>query len=145
MGKSKNKTSGFPLKSRGFNNNSTQDRNQILKKEKKALELFHQGKFKDSENLYREIISNGSRNYVAYANLAQLCAMQGQTNETVELLKKALELNPSYASGYFNLANFLSVKPIDLADKRIFLFKSLFLIIFSKFIINSTSSINQGS
>ena len=44
--------------------------------ETKALEFAKNGKYKESEDLYRYLIELGSQNSVVYTNLAALCKLK---------------------------------------------------------------------
>ena len=110
MSQSKKKPSGFSEANKELSKKTTLRNNPALIKEKQALELFQRGQFKESEIIYREIISRGTNSYGAYANLAQLCAMQSKSDEVIDLLREAVRINPKYVAGYFNLGNTLQVK-----------------------------------
>ena len=75
---------------------------------KKALEYIKQGNLKDAENIYRGLISSGTKNHVVYSNLAVICGQKGYQKEKIELLKKALILNPNFSEAHNNLGNALS-------------------------------------
>ena len=54
---------------------------------KKALEYIKQGNLKDAENIYRGLISTGTKNHVVYSNYAVICGQKGYQQEKIELLK----------------------------------------------------------
>jgi predicted O-linked N-acetylglucosamine transferase (SPINDLY family) len=72
-------------------------------KEQQAESLLNQGKFQAAEALYRELIIAGSNNFVVYGNLAAICGMQSRFEELIILVRIALELNPDYPEGHYNL------------------------------------------
>ncbi len=72
--------------------------------------MIDQGKLQEAEAIYRDLIAAGTRNHIAYGNLAALCGMQGRFDELLELLKKALQLNPNYPEAHYNLGNALKDK-----------------------------------
>ena len=76
-------------------------------KEKQALKLIQEGKVKQAEKIYRELIAKGTSNHNVYGNLAALCAMSGNRNEVVELLNKAIEIKPNFPEAYSNLGSVL--------------------------------------
>ena len=79
-------------------------------KQQKAISLINQGKLQEAEAIYRDLIANGTRNHIIYGNLAAVCGMQGRLDESIELLKKALEIKPDYADAHNNLAKSLTMK-----------------------------------
>jgi tetratricopeptide (TPR) repeat protein len=72
--------------------------------EEQARTLVNQGQFQDAEAIYRSLVTAGSPNPVNYCNLAILCGRNGNTPEMIELLRKALELEPNYPDAHFTLA-----------------------------------------
>ena len=110
LSKSKRKPSGFLQRKNSINRKGSIDRKQDSIKENKASEFFKKGNFKQAEILYKELIAEGTTNYIVYANLAQICSFQGKNKEIIDLLNKALQLNPKYLSGYFNLANIYKIQ-----------------------------------
>ncbi|MDB4336862.1 hypothetical protein N9996_04705 [Synechococcus sp. AH-603-M21] len=47
-------------------------------KEQQAVALINQGKLQEAEAIYRELITAGTTNHIAYSNLAAICGMQGR-------------------------------------------------------------------
>jgi tetratricopeptide (TPR) repeat protein/GR25 family glycosyltransferase involved in LPS biosynthesis len=72
-------------------------------KERQAIALINQGKLKDAEAIYRELITAGARNHTIYGNLAATCLRQGRHDEAVLLLKKTLQLKPDCPCAHNNL------------------------------------------
>ncbi len=85
----------------------TKKEDQDLIKEKKALDFIKQGKLKEAEHLYRELISKGSNNFLLYRNLSVLCGKRGNQKERIFFLKKALKINPNFLEAQKNLGNAL--------------------------------------
>ena len=71
--------------------------------EDKAIELIKQGKFSESEYIFRTLISKGDGTHTVYGNLAAICGMQNRFDEVIELLHKALILKPDYGEAHYNL------------------------------------------
>jgi tetratricopeptide (TPR) repeat protein len=72
-------------------------------KEQKAISLINQGKLKEAEKIYGDLIATGTRNHIIYGNLAAVCGMQGNFNKTTDLLEKAIELKPDFPEHHYNL------------------------------------------
>ena len=72
-------------------------------REQQAFALINQGKLQDAEAIYRELISAGTSNHFVYGNLAAICGTKGRLDELIQLLHKALELNPNYPEAHYNL------------------------------------------
>ena len=68
--------------------------------EKLAETLLKNRKHKEAEEVYRRLISLGVANHISYVNLALICGMSGRFDENLDLLKKALEINPNHANTY---------------------------------------------
>jgi tetratricopeptide (TPR) repeat protein len=68
---------------------------------------MNQGKLREAEAIYKELISEGTNNHITYGNLAKICGMQSRFDELKELIKKALELNPNYPEAHNYLGNSL--------------------------------------
>ena len=78
--------------------------------EMKALLLVREGKLKEAESIYLELIQSNSNNHLVYGNLASIRAMQGRFDGIIKYLKKALEINPNYIEGHNNLGIALKKK-----------------------------------
>ena len=72
-------------------------------REQHALEKLQHGHLEEAEVIYRELIEEGAISETIFINLAVICGMQGRTQETIPLLRKAIAINPNYAEAYFNL------------------------------------------
>ena len=79
-------------------------------KEKQAIALIKQEKLQEAESIYRELIAAGTKNHIVYGNLAAICGMQGELDELIALLRKALQLNPTYPDAHNNLGIALQKK-----------------------------------
>ena len=112
MSKSPQDGFGFtdaPLRQR-FESNQFNDSADLIGEEQYALESLTQGKLKEAEEIYRKLIKIGTTNHVVYGNLAAICGMQNRFDELVELINKALELEPNYPEAHNYLGNALKQK-----------------------------------
>ena len=82
---------------------SRSDSDDIIKKQQYAESLVSQGKLKDAEKIYREIIKKGIVNHMIYGNLATILGMQSKLEERIKLLSKALQIKPNYHIAHNNL------------------------------------------
>ena len=74
-------------------------------KERLALNFLQKGKIKEAEDIYRELISEGTTNHTVYVNLAAICIYsKGNINEIINLLNKSLIIKPNYHLALHNLA-----------------------------------------
>ena len=80
---------------------------QNVIKEKQAIEFIKKGKLKEAEDIYRELITGGSKNHYVYGNLAAIFQIKQQKEEVINLLQEALKLKPDYPEAHFNLGNAL--------------------------------------
>ena len=71
--------------------------------EEYAKELIKQGKFSESEHIFRALISKGEGTHTVYGNLAAICGMQNRFDEVIELLHNALVIKPDYVEAHYNL------------------------------------------
>ena len=72
-------------------------------KEQRAVALINQGKLQEAEAIYRELIEEGTNNYIVFYNLATLRGLQGRFGDFIELLNKARQLNPKDPDIHNNL------------------------------------------
>jgi Flp pilus assembly protein TadD len=79
-------------------------------KEQQAVALINQGKLQEAEAIYRDLIAAGTRNHIVYGNLAAICGMQGRFDELIDLLNKALKLEPNDPDAHYNLGIALQEK-----------------------------------
>ena len=110
MSKPRRKSSGFSntpkTKSQKINSANRRSADHTHK-EYQAVELIKQGKPQEAESIYRDLISSGTTNYIVYGNLAAILGMQGRFDELIDLLRKTIELEPSYPDAHNNLGNAL--------------------------------------
>ena len=110
MSKPRRKSSGFSntpkTKSQKINSANRRSADHTHK-EYQAVELIKQGKPQEAETIYRDLISSGTTNYIVYGNLAAILGMQGRFDELIDLLRKTIELEPSYPDAHNNLGNAL--------------------------------------
>ena len=110
MSKPRRKSSGFSntpnSKSQKINSANRRSADHTHK-EYQAVELIKQGKPQEAESIYRDLISSGTTNYIVYGNLAAILGMQGRFDELIDLLRKTIELEPSYPDAHNNLGNAL--------------------------------------
>ncbi len=98
------------------------DREKALEKFQKAREVEpeniraamsmgqiyeEQGKFKDAEKTYLEVIKQAPDNKSVYNHLAVLYGHRGQLGKALSLLDKTLSLDPALALAHYNRAVFL--------------------------------------
>ena len=79
------------------------DLNLFIDKENKALEFIQVGKYKEAEELYKFLVRKKSKTSAVYINLAVLMKLRGERGETINLLQKAINLEPSSPIAYSNL------------------------------------------
>ena len=72
-------------------------------REQQAVALFDQGKLQEVESIYTKLIVAGTNSHSVYGNLAAIMLMHGRWAESIELLKKALQLKPNYPDAHNNL------------------------------------------
>ncbi len=98
----------YSKKPLGFSNNNKELRKNIDSEEvleQKALTLINQGNEQEAFIIYTNLISNGTKNHIVYGNLGVLHGKKGDTKKMASLLKKAIEINPSYLEAHYNLGN----------------------------------------
>ena len=109
MDKPRKQNSGLPISSR--DGDSPHKPNAISRNQpdkiKLAAELSHQGRLREAQAIYIELISAGTSNHIVYGNYAQLCRIEGNLHECIKLLRKAINLNPNYIFAHMSLGNAL--------------------------------------
>ncbi len=88
--------SSEPYRKKDREGNASNSKNELIK----AANLFDQGHLKESEKIYRDLISRKVRDYKCYGNLAKICALRNKWGEVKLLLEKALSLNNNYIDAY---------------------------------------------
>ncbi len=98
-----------------FAENSLTSKKQISD-EKRAYEFIKNSEFLKAENIYRDMVSSKSTNYIIYSNFAALLQRRGVDTDVENLLKKAIELKSDYSEAHSNLGAFyLKKKHFDRA------------------------------
>ena len=92
-----------------------------LSLELRALEFINQGKLSKAEKIYRDLIDKGTQNHVIYGNLAIICGINGKSDDMIKLLRKSLEIEPKYEQGYNNLG--IALRQKNELDSAINLFE----------------------
>ncbi|MCB4407132.1 tetratricopeptide repeat-containing sulfotransferase family protein [Synechococcus sp. MU1642] len=112
MSKPRQQKSGFSNthKNKETNEKPVQNSPTNITKGKLAIELINQGKLKEAEAIYRELISAGISNHIIYGNLAALCVMQDGCEEPIKLLHNALKLEPNFPKALISLGIALKKK-----------------------------------
>ena len=105
MKKSKAKYKGFSGDKDRSSKKSLINSNEDLNKIEKSIILINQGNLSEAEEIYKELISNGTKNHIVYGNLAVLYGVKGQYNEMIELLEHSLKIQPNHPESYSNLGN----------------------------------------
>ena len=71
--------------------------------------MREQGKLREAEGLYRQIIDHDKRNFLAYSRLGTIHLQEGRPQSALEALQTAVELNPDSGEARCNLATALQV------------------------------------
>ena len=87
-----------------------QNKHQELEKEKQAIKFLRSRKIKEAEDIYRILISKGSKNHIVFGNLAAIYLMKGDSKQSIILLKKSLKIKPDYLEAYYNLGKAFNEK-----------------------------------
>ena len=96
-----------PLEAQGFS---------ALPNLQNAIALHQQGKLGQAEAIYRQLLETDSRNAVALHMLGVISYQTGNYQFAVDLIGRAIEINPNIASYYSNLGNALQeLKQFDAA------------------------------
>ena len=105
MSKPKRLGSGFssPPKNQATKKNTAQRAADHSTKEQKAISLINEGNLPEAEIIYRSLIEEGTTNHIVYANLAAIRKLQGKSEGVIELLNKAIYLEPNLPEAHNNL------------------------------------------
>ena len=68
----------------------------------------NEGRYREAESIWRQIISIDSNNAIAYFYIGLALRKQGKLEEAIAAYKKAIELDPNYATAYYNMGNALN-------------------------------------
>ena len=101
----KKKTTGFGGLIKGSNRTISENQKTTIIKERRALELLNQSKFEEAEQIYRELISLGTKNHIVFNNLGIITGFKGNNVEKIQLLQKGLKLQPKDYKTLNNLGN----------------------------------------
>ena len=107
MNYKENKT-GFGKLMKNSSGAASKSKHKDITKEKQALELINKGNFEEAEKIYRELISQGTKNHIVYNHLGIISGLKGNNIEKILLLQKALELQPKDHRSLNNLGNALN-------------------------------------
>jgi lipopolysaccharide biosynthesis regulator YciM len=66
--------------------------------------LFHQGKFSETEELYKEFLSRNEENVSVHDALARIYVKMGETESALSEYRRALEIDPDYLPARTGLA-----------------------------------------
>ena len=72
-------------------------------KQQQASALINRGKLQEAEEIYKDLIAAGVSNHIIYGRLAALCAMQDKVDESIKLIRHALNLEPSFPEAFTDL------------------------------------------
>jgi Flp pilus assembly protein TadD len=73
--------------------------------ERQAEAMIKQGRLKDAEAIYRNLIVAGTNNPNVYGNLAAICGQTNRSEEALQFLLQAIKINPKHHSSLNNLGN----------------------------------------
>ena len=73
-----------------------------------GLQLQHQGRNQEAKAIYEWLLSGDPNNFDALQLLGSLVLRDGEAQQAVNLLKRALKINPRYPNAHYNLGLALS-------------------------------------
>ncbi len=108
-----------------------EDPNNVLAHETMGFLAFHEGHVDEAKKWYAQAIQLDSKSYLAHYYFASI-AMQGAMNPPEEKqaeasLRRAIELNPSFAPAYDRLAIFLAIRHRNLDEAHMMGLKAVSL------------------
>lgn len=62
--------------------------------EEEALSLAKQGKYKEAEDIYKDLVKSGTRNYINYERLAAILGIKNSWQELLDIMNFAIKLKP---------------------------------------------------
>jgi len=89
--------------SQGSRKKHVQSSAHHIYKENQAIALINQGRLQQAEEIYRELVDDGSNNHIVYGNLGALLQMRGDPQNAAACFRNAIKLNPSYPNTHNNL------------------------------------------
>lgn len=93
---------------------------------KKAFMLHQEGKFKEAESSYIQVLKIEPNQFEALQLLGTLFGQMGKYNESIEILSKFIKIYPNHASSHNNYG--MALQKINCLDKAVFHFeKAIFL------------------
>jgi len=75
-----------------------------------AIRCHQAGQLTDAEAIYRRILSKDPNNFDALHLLGLICGQRGDTEQSIDLISRAIRLKPDYPVSYYNLGNIFSNK-----------------------------------
>ena len=72
-------------------------------KEEVATTFLYAGKLNEAENIYQQLIEEGSQNHLVYGNLAVIYLAKGHKEGAINLLKQAIKIKPNYPEAHNHL------------------------------------------
>ncbi len=72
-----------------------------------AFSLHSKGNTLEASKYYQLFINHGYNDYRVFSNYGTILNDQGKSKEAEILLRRAIEVKPDFAEGYFNLGNIL--------------------------------------
>ena len=90
--------------------NSSCPRESQSSQEEKAFKLANKGELEQAKILYQDIIRKGTSDYKIYNNLGIVCKINQEQDESINLLKESLRLNPNQPNIQNTLGILLKVR-----------------------------------
>jgi tetratricopeptide (TPR) repeat protein len=95
------------MDSRTARRGATETPSAVQDRLRQGLRLHQQGKLTDAEQIYREILRGEPACFEALHMLGVVALQTRKTRESVELITRALQLNPDVAAAHINLGSAL--------------------------------------
>jgi tetratricopeptide (TPR) repeat protein len=96
----------LPMARRGYARPQTKPA-ALQAKLQQGMALHRQGKLTDAERLYEEVLRGQPANFDALHLLGVIAYQTRRPERAIELIKKAIGLNPKYPAAHNNLGNVL--------------------------------------
>ena len=98
----------------GFKKEDNNPKNIYIEKDyefksltQQAILLAREGRFLESEKIYRFLISKGKFDYLTFHRLAGILESQNKNQEAILSLKKSIKLKNNYAEAYSEIGRIL--------------------------------------